>query len=74
MHRYAQLDSRCTVVNSTIRENGTGGLFYSQGAEGLAEGNLIERSNYNGINITARANRRIRRDRIQYHRYAGILV
>lgn len=71
---HVQLGSKCTVVSSTVRGNGVGGLFFSQGAEGLAEGNLIERNGSNGIYIAAGANPRISRNQIRHHRYAGVLV
>jgi parallel beta-helix repeat protein len=66
--------TKCTIVSSTIRENGRGGLFYSQEAEGVAEGNLIERNGWHGIYIAAGANPRIRRNRIRDHEDAGVLA
>ena len=55
-------------------ENRVGGLFFSQDAGGLVEGNLIERNKLNGIYIAAGANPRIRHNRIRHHECAGILI
>lgn len=66
--------TKCTIVSSTIRENGRGGIFYSQEANGVAESNLIERNGGYGIYITAGANPRIRRNRIRDNQRSGVLV
>jgi len=66
--------TKCTILSSTICENGRGGLFYSQEAEGVAEGNLIERNGWHRVYIAAGANPRIRRNRIRDHQGAGVLA
>ena len=71
---HAQLGSKCIVVGSTVRENGVGGLFFSQGAEALARGNLIEHNGNHGIYIAAGANARISSNQIQHHQLTGVFI